>query len=47
MKNANGDAKVVADALQIQPVHVAPFIMIFILAGLLIKFVALPSKRTF
>ena len=46
VKNANGDAKVVADALQIQPVHVAPFIMIFILAGLMIKFVLIPGKRS-
>ena len=47
VKNANGDARVVADAFQVRPVYVAPFIMMFILAGLLIKFVALPSKRTF
>ena len=47
VKNANGDAKVVADALQIQPVHVAPFIMIFIIAGLLVKFVVIPGKRSF
>ena len=43
VKNANGDARVVADAFQVRPVYVAPFIMMFILAGLLIKFVALPS----
>ena len=47
VKNANGDAKVVADALQIQPVHVAPFIMIFIIAGLMVKFVLIPGKRSF
>ena len=47
VKNINGDAKVVADALQIQPVHVAPFIMIFIIAGLLVKFVVIPGKRSF
>ena len=47
VKNVNGDAKVVADALQIQPVHVAPFIMIFILAGLLVKFAVIPGKRSF
>ena len=47
VKNANGEAKVVADALQIQPVHVAPFIMIFIIAGLLVKFVVIPGKRSF
>ena len=47
VKNANGDARVVADAFLVRPVYVAPFIMMFILAGLLIKFVALPSKRTF
>ena len=47
VKNANGDAKVVADALQIQPVHVAPFIMIFIIAGLLVKFMVIPGKRSF
>ena len=47
VKNANGDAKVVADALQIQPVHVAPFIMMFILAGLLVKFAVIPGKRSF
>ena len=47
VKNVNGDAKVVADALQIQPVHVAPFIMIFIIAGLLVKFMVIPGKRSF
>ena len=47
VKNINGDAKVVADALQIQPVHVAPFIMIFIIAGLLVKFMVIPGKRSF
>lgn len=47
VKNANGDAKVVADALQIQPVHVAPFIMIFIISGLMVKFVLIPGKRSF
>ena len=47
VKNANGDARVVADAFQVRPIYVAPFIMLFIIAGLLIKFVALPSKRTF
>ena len=47
VKNASGDAKVVADALQIQPVHVAPFIMMFILAGLLVKFAVIPGKRSF
>ena len=46
VKNASGDAKVVADALQIQPVHVAPFIMMFILAGLLVKFAVIPGKRS-
>ena len=43
--NVNGDAQVVADALLIKPVHVAPFIMLFIIAGLLLKFVLLPAKR--
>ena len=47
VKNINGDAKVVADDLQIQPVHVAPFIMIFIIAGLLVKFMVIPGKRSF
>ena len=47
VKTINGDAKVVADALQIQPVHVAPFIMIFIIAGLLVKFMVIPGKRSF
>ena len=47
VKNVNGDAKVVADALQIQPVHVAPFIMMFIIAGLLVKFAVIPGKRRF
>ena len=47
VKNANGDAKVVADALQIQPVHVAPFIMMFIIAGFLVKFAVIPGKRSF
>ena len=47
VKNASGDAKVVADALQIQPAHVAPFIMMFILAGLLVKFAVVPGKRSF
>ena len=47
VKNAHGEAKVVADALQIQPVHVAPFIMMFIIAGLLVKFAVIPGKRNF
>lgn len=47
VKNVHGDAKVVADAMQIEPVHVAPFIMIIIIAGLLIKFVVIPGKRRF
>ena len=47
VKNVNGDAKVVADALQSQPVHVAPFIMIFIIAGLLLKFIEKKKKRSF
>ena len=47
VKNVHGEAKVVADALQIQPVHVAPFIMMFIIAGLLVKFAVIPGKRNF
>ena len=47
VKNANGDARVVADAFQVRPVYVAPFIMIFIIAGLLVKFMVIPGKRSF
>lgn len=43
--NINGDAQVVADAMQLEPVFVAPFIMVpFILALLVILFVE-PGKK--
>ena len=47
VKNANGDARVVADAFQVRPIYVAPFIMLFIIAGLMVKFVLIPGKRRF
>ena len=35
-KNANGDAAVIADALQIEPVYIAPFLAVPILLLLVI-----------
>ncbi|MBQ7535966.1 MAG: class C sortase [Stomatobaculum sp.] len=45
IQNANGDAQVVADALQINPAHVAPFFMIIIISGLLVVFFTKTGKR--
>ena len=48
MQNANGDALVVADALQLEPAFVAPFIMIpmiFLLLFLLLVSTARSGKE--
>lgn len=42
--NANGDARVVADALQIRPVYIVPFIMVPV-AAFLIGFVMVKNRR--
>ena len=45
VENVHGDAKVVADAMQVEPAYVAPFMMIPLVAGLLILLFAMPGKR--
>ena len=44
VENLNGTAQVVADALQMEPAFVAPFIMIPFILGLLLLLVVSPSK---
>lgn len=45
IRNAQGDAKVVADAIQIQTIFVAPFFAIPVLLLLFFRFMLTPAKR--
>ena len=45
IQNANGDAMVAADAIQIQPIFIAPFLMIPILLALIIYVIVSTSMR--
>ncbi|MGI6177580.1 MAG: class C sortase [Eubacterium sp.] len=43
--NANGDAKVLADAIQIEPIYIAPFISAVLIAIIIIVFVLLTKRQ--
>ena len=45
VENADGSAKVIADAMQLKPVFVAPFLMMFMILGLMVKFFLIPAHR--
>ena len=46
IENADGDASVIADALQIEPIYIAPFIAVPILILLIIGMFIMTGMRT-